>query len=411
MGAGYGGIRVAKQLSTILSEGEDYKIILVDKHDYHTLMTQLYEPAAGATELNDAMVPLREIIDGLNVKFIKGTVENIDLRNKVVALNSGDIKIPFKYLVNALGSEPEYFNIEGLKENSISLSSLKNAAKIRCRVEKILEQAACLPPEEREITFVVGGGGLTGVEFAGELAFQLQRERDRYQIEKHHYKIILVEGSKNLLPGMSPAVYRYAQKTLEDLGVEVITGDLIQKATPETIYLASGREINYTAFIWAGGIRGSGVASKSGLKTDSRGRVLVNQFLQYVDDPYVYALGDGALVKDPKTGQPVIATAQAAMQQGNVVARNIYADIIGIKKKVYRPSLIFLLIHIGRHQAVGEPVNKMKKLKLKGFYAAWIKNLIPLKYSLRLGGFRMLFRRLFPNKNVKYELYKCNNYK
>ncbi|MBO8137837.1 MAG: NAD(P)/FAD-dependent oxidoreductase [Desulfotomaculum sp.] len=421
LGAGYGGLKAAQVLSKLLAEAddfiEDYQITLIDKNEYHTLMTQLYEPAAGTKDLYDVMMPINDILAGWNsVKFVKGTVRSIDLEKKIVFLDHGHKEVPFTYLINALGSEPEYFNIEGIKENSISLSSLNNAAKIWCRVERILEKLKNFSPEERKgriTTFVVGGGGLTGVEFTGELAYQLRQLKDHYQIKENEYKIILIEGSKNLLPGMASKVYNYAQKTLEDLGVEVITGELIKKADSETIYLSSGREINYNLFVWAGGIRGNRLAAKSGLKTDNRGRVLVNQHLQYVDDPQVYAIGDSALAKDTKTGRPVIATAQAAIQQGKLAAYNIYADIRGWDKKEYHPSLIFLLIHVGRHQAVGEAMNKLRRIKLTGSHAAWLKNIIPLKYRYMLGGFKMLFYKPVKNKtnNLKYELYNCNHYK
>ncbi|MTI81621.1 MAG: NAD(P)/FAD-dependent oxidoreductase [Firmicutes bacterium] len=389
LGAGYGGIKTAQTLNKLIDKHSDYKIILVDKNGYHTLVTQLYQTAAGTKNLSETMVPINKIFAQTDVQVVKGQVSNIDIENNCVIVND-DKKISFKYLINALGSEPEYFNIKGLAENSVCLKNLIDARKIRCKVNNILEQLSKQQLKQRQATFVIGGGGLTGVEFAGELAEQLRKTQDNYNINTDDYKIVLVEGTQNLLPGMSSKVYLYAQKALEDSGVEVITGDLIKEVTNQTIFLASGREIKHTTLIWTGGIKGNSVASKFGLKTDDRNRVIVNQYLQSVDNPKVYAVGDSALAIDVKSGQPVVATAQAAMQQGKCAAYNVYADIKGIKKKVYQSALILLLIHIGCRRAVGEPVNKMKRLKLKGTLAAWIKRLIPLKYSLSLGGVKML---------------------
>lgn len=418
LGAGYGGIRTAHVLNKLLlgyyenyNIHDRYKIILIDKHDYHTLMTQLYQPAAGTASLSNYRVSIKKILKDKNVDFIKGNIKQIDLENKCVIINH-DEKVHFKYLVNALGSEPEYFNIEGLQENSISISSLHNAAKVKLRVDDIIKKLVSCPEGRRQATFVIGGGGLTGVEFAGELAERLQCFKNEYCICSEQYKIILIEGNDHLLPGMSPTVYNYAQESLEKLGVEVITGDLIKKATADTIYLASGREITYNSFIWAGGIRGNRLAAKSGLKTDARGRVLVNDYLQCQADGSIYAIGDSALAKDAQTGKPVIATAQAAMQQGNIAAYNIFADILGLQKKVYIPSLICLLIHIGSKNAVGEPVNMFRNIKLKGSLATWVKKLIPLKYSFVLGGIGMLIDNLNQDKHrVKYQLCKCSNCK
>lgn len=419
LGAGYGGLKVAHILDELLFGNEslhkeycnfhkDYKIVLIDKNDYHTLMTQLYQPAAGTKELNGSRIPMMRILNERNIKFVKGHIDGVDFENRHVIVNQTE-KIPFKYLVNALGNEAEHFNIPGLKENSISLNSLNNAAKIKSRVDKVVADLASAT--EKQATFVIGGGGLTGVEFAGELADHLQEMQYVLKIKPEQYKIILVEGSPHLLPGLSSTTYKYAEKALKKLGVEVITADLIKKATAETVYLASGREINYTEFIWAGGIKANGLSAKSGLKTDARGRVEVNEYLQCPEDKHVYIIGDSALVKDPRTGKPVIATAQAAMQHGRAAANNIFADIMGLQKKPYRPSIIFLLIHIGRNTAVGEAVNKLKFIKLKGSLAVRIKNLIPLKYSFVLGGLDSLLCDLVGQSYIKYPIKNCGYYK
>ncbi|MTI80343.1 MAG: NAD(P)/FAD-dependent oxidoreductase [Firmicutes bacterium] len=414
LGAGYGGIKVAHLLDNLLYNSENnslnqkYNIILIDKHDYHTLRTQLYQPATGSKDINEFRVPMNRVLNGHNVKFVKGHIDAIDFDNRQVIVNHTE-KIPFKYLVNALGSEAEYFNIPGLQENSISLNSLRNACRIKKRIEQILADLTSTP--EEQATIVIGGGGLTGVQFAGELTEQLQIHQHNNQIKPKQYKIVLVEGNPHLLPGMSATVYKYAKKTLKKLGVEVVTGAFIKKATADTIYLSTGREINYTEFVWTGGVRANRLAAQSGLKTDVRGRVEVNQFLQCAEDEHVYVIGDSAFVKDPKTGKPVIATAQAAMQQGKTAAYNIFAEIMGLPKKAYQPSIIFLLIHIGQNKAVGEAVNKFRCIKFKGPLAVHIKNLIPFKYSfILLGGIKSVSRDLFGKEFIKCPTQECKNH-
>ncbi|GAB6181654.1 NAD(P)/FAD-dependent oxidoreductase [Desulfotomaculum defluvii] len=387
LGAGYGGVRVSQELSRLLLNHEDYQIILVNKHDYHTLMTQLYEPAVGTRSYHDVIIPLNEIVEGSNITLQTGTVSDIDLNKRIVVIDDA-IEIPFQYLVVALGSMPEYFGIKGLKENSMSLTSINDAQVIHKRIDFLLAQKSKVSNEE-PLHFVVGGGGLTGVEFTGELASYLDEKREEYNLLAEQYKITIIEGAKQLLPGMSEETAVYAKQTLEDLGVDVIIDDLITEVTPERIYLKSSPEIKYSLLIWAGGIRGNSVLSKSGIKTDNRGRLVVNSYLQYLDDPYIYAVGDSALVIDPETGKPVLPTAQAAIQAARRVAHNIYANIKGQALKVHHPGLILLCITVGRGRGLGES----KKFRIKGVSAALLKKFIPLKYFFSIGGLKLLGRR------------------
>ncbi len=380
LGAGYGGLKAAQKLNDYLRNTKKYSIILINKHNFHMLMTLLHESATGTSDFDDVSIPINKVLEGKNVTFMKGWVEEINLANRVIAINQGTQKISFRYLIIALGSEPAYYNIPGLQEYSMSLRSLYSSIEIRRRIHDILKKG------EQALTFVVGGGGLTGVEFAGELAHQLQRVQDPYQITPAKYKIIMVEGAKELLPGLSAEMGRYSRQTLEEMGVEVITEDFVQKVTAETICLASGKQIHYSLFIWAGGIKGNQVLEQSGLKTETRGRVPVTQYLQYVDNPTVYLVGDNALVQDPRTGKPVLPTAQSALQQAEIAAYNIYADIMGLEKKVYVPSSIGTVISIGRGKAFGE----VKSFKFKGPAATWLKELIPAKYRYSLGGLKLL---------------------
>ena len=380
LGAGYGGLKAAQKLSDYLKKTKEHPIVLINKHNFHMLMTLLHESATGTSNFNDVSIPIDKVLDGKNIEFMKGWVDQIDLANRVITINQGTQKVSFQYLIIALGSEPEYYNIPGLQENSMSLRSLYSSIEIRRRIHTILAK------RKQSLTFVIGGGGLTGVELAGELAHQLQRIKELYGIAPNECKIIMVEGAKELLPGLSTEMGRYSRQTLEDMGVEVITEDFVQRVTAETIYLSSGNQIHYSLFIWAGGIKGNRVLEKSGLKTEARGRVPVTQYLQYVDNPTVYLVGDNALVQDPKTGKPVLPTAQTALQQAEIAAHNIYADIMGLEKKVYVPSSIGTVISIGRGKAFGE----VKSFKFKGPAATWLKELIPVKYRYSLGGLKLL---------------------
>lgn len=393
LGSGYGGLKVTRRLSDLLKTNKDYHLILINKHNFHIFMTQLHESAIGTSEFENVSVSIPEVLEGRNVEFIKGWVDSIDINAKIVYVNQGKKGIEYTYLIVALGSEPEYYNIPGLKENSMSLRSLYSSLEIRRRIEGILKEALRTKNSEQEsqLTFVVGGGGLTGVEFAGELAHQLQKVASQYKLNNGDYKIIMVEGAKELLPGLANDLGEYTHQTLSKMGVDVITEDFIKEVTPSIIHLASGNQINYSLLVWAGGIKGNRILEQSGFEVAARGRVPVNQFLEYTKNQFVYLVGDNALAIDPKTNKPVLPTAQSALHQGELAAYNIYADITNLKKQIYQPASIGTLISIGRGKGLGE----VKTFKIKGSAASWIKELVPIKYRYSLGGVKMIASDLF----------------
>ncbi|MCL0080940.1 NAD(P)/FAD-dependent oxidoreductase [Peptococcaceae bacterium] len=387
LGAGYGGIRAAQRLCDLIGNQDHFNIILINKHKYHLLMTKLHEYAAGTSSADDIMIPINKLLKGYNVKFITKYVDGIDIESRTVLLDQGETKIPFEYLVTALGSEAEYFNIEGLQQNSFSLSGLKSSGEIRQRLQQDLSVSIAGQSDSKELSFVIGGGGPTGVELAGELADQLIQFRKKHNIDAGKHKIIIIEGCKELLPGMADKTSQYAKRTLEQKGVEIVSGEFVNKVTPADIYLLSGNKIKYAYFIWTGGVRGNQILTKSGIKTDQRGRVLVNRYLQYAEDKKIYAVGDCALVKNPETKKPMPPTAQVALKQGDLVAGNIYADITGRKKKVFCPDFKAALVTVGRTCGLGE----IESVKLKGSTALWLKKISLLKYRYEVGGFKTMF--------------------
>ncbi|MDO7786230.1 NAD(P)/FAD-dependent oxidoreductase [Desulforamulus aquiferis] len=388
LGAGYGGLRTTLKLSELISQHKEVSIVLINKHNYHMLMTQLHETATGTSKAEDLMVPIERVLEGKGITFIKGWVDDISLEQRHIVIDNGTRIIPFKYLVIALGSEPEYYDIPGLKENSMCLRSLYSSLEIRRQIDRLIADYTknTLEGNKEPLTFVIGGGGLTGVEFAGELSYHLRHMSKQSGLIPRDYKIIMVEGSKELLPGSPEDISAYSLSALEESGVEVITGDFIKEVSKTAIALASGRSLNYSMLIWAGGVRGNNILARSSLKTDSKGRVPVNQYLQYIEDPFVYLVGDNALAVNPTSGKPVLPTAQAALQQGELVANNIYADLFGKEKRIYHPSSLGTIISIGRKKGVGE----IKSIKLRGTTASLLKSVIPRKYLYSIGGFKML---------------------
>jgi NADH dehydrogenase len=284
----------------------DIEIVLVDRNDYHQYLHLAYEIVTGVKKVSDLTIPLAELLERRKIRFFQANVNKIDLDNKLVITDKGDL--PYDELVIALGSEPGYRGIEGVKEHSFSVDSVEAAAKIKDRLKTM--------DKEKQPNIVVGGGGFTGVELAGEIA------------DEFNCCVTILEGSEILVPSWNkPEFSRKVAAVLTDMGVKLVLGKLISEVKLGAIIFDDGSQIGYDLFIWAGGVRGSYVVSESGLRTEKGNRVLINEFCEALGFPGVYMVGDCALVVDPKTGTVLPQCVEIALQQAEVVAQNLYADV------------------------------------------------------------------------------------
>ncbi len=380
IGAGYGGVTAALRLSRLLRAMPQYRICLIDKNPFHTFKTQLHEAAVRRAEVS---VPIERIIKKTSINFIQEEVKAIDAINgKVVTATQ---ELYYAYLVIALGSITNYYNIPGLKEHSLTLQSLEDAQSIYEHINGLCDEALLTTNSDvkRDILrFVIGGGGLTGVELAGELADHLNKRAD---IVKEGFEIILIEGGQRLVPSLEEGLSAEVYRRLTDKGVKVMTGLRITERTKEAITLSNGEVLRSYTLIWTGGIKIGGIIEDSGLKTGQMGRILVNEYLQAIDFPQVFAVGDNALAINPKTGNPVPAAAQFALQQGRLVANNIAAHINGRPMWPYIPKVLGEIVSLGRHLAVGWlALPFFKRLKFIGFIASLLKTAIEDKHILLL---------------------------
>lgn len=373
IGAGYGGITAALRLARLFRKQPTCTIHLVDRNPYHTLKTQLHEAAVQGSEVT---IPIEGIIRNRNIRFHLGNVESIDLAGHLIRV--GELTLPFDFLVFALGSQVNFYDIPGLEAYAFPLQSVDDAQRIYRHINRLCDLAMKEGSAERRqamFRFVVGGGGLSGVEIATELADRVPLCADgRKELASCKVEVILIEGAEKILPTMSADLVGHIEKKLHDKGIRILTKAAITRLTPEKVVLATGEEIGTQTLIWTGGIQVRRLAGTNGLSAGAMGRMAVDTFLRAKDHPGIYAIGDNALAINPETGKPVPAAAQFALQQGRLVADNIFASVTGRIPKPYTPKVLGEIVSLGRHLAVGwMALPLFKKITFIGFLARLLK--------------------------------------
>jgi NADH:ubiquinone reductase (H+-translocating) len=328
-GAGYAGLHVALRLTARLRGGPETELVLVDRHDYHQVITELPRVAAGTRAADAVRIPLQDVL-ARRVRFAQTEIHGFDLAGRRLLTGAGPIG--WGRLVLALGSRPNDFAIPGLAERALSVYSASDAERVWAAVSMALDAAAAAADPEvqrRLATVVVGGGGATGVELAGELAEVLPEAPSRHGLAPGRPAVQLVEAGPTILAGSSPQLIDKATRILSDLGVQVRTNAAIAAATKEGFRLTDGQLVEGGVFVWAGGVKAPGLVAGSGLPAGHNGRVKVDQYLRALDHPDIYAAGDLASVTDPRTGHVLPPLAQVALEEGETVARNLAAELEG----------------------------------------------------------------------------------
>jgi NADH dehydrogenase len=383
IGAGYGGITAALRLSNLFGGLQEYRVVLVEKNPFHTLKTQLHEAAVHKSEVT---IDIGRIIRRQQITFQLGAVTAIDLVGQTVRVS--DAMIPFQYLVLALGSQANFYSIPGLEQFALPLQSASDADKIYARISVLCAQAAAEPDARVRtglLRFVVGGGGLSGIELAGELVDHVNESARNYRLPPEEPEVIVVEAADDILPSSGKGLRQNIRQKLLDKGVKILTGTRIVGVSPEGVLLSTGDQLNTKLLVWTGGIRVAEIARESGFAIGESGRILVNEYLQSVSSRNVYAIGDNALAINPVTKKPVPAAAQFALQQGRLVAENLYAVVVGKEQRKYLPRVWGEVISLGQHLAVGWlALPFLRKLTFVGFLTSLLKQAITEKHIFLL---------------------------
>lgn len=331
---------------------------LIDRHNHHLFQPLLYQVATAALSPADITTPIRSLFRGKsNVDVTLEDVQSIDRAARELVTDKR--RVPYDFLVLATGARTSYFGHAEWEAHATGLKSIEDAFAARRQVLMAFERAelATNPFEQRRLmTFVLIGGGPTGVEMAGAIA-ELSRHvlpKEFRHVRPQDARIILVEAGPRLLPALSFEGSQYTQKRLEKMGVEVRLGSPVQNIDATGVTLTSGR-IEAGTTLWCAGVQASPAAQWLGAESDKQGRVVVNAYLQWPKDPRVFVVGDTAHVPDP-SGKPLPGLAPVAMQQGKHVAKTI-AHFIRHGRELREPFRYVdkgNLATIGRSQAVGE---------------------------------------------------------
>lgn len=378
LGAGFAGLYAARELARLLPAEDRPGITLVDRNNFFLFTPMLTEVAGGEIDTRHCVAAVRRLAPGIN--FEQARVDAIDLANKRVTLAVGDAEqgipetqktLEFDHLVIALGSVTNFHHIDGLQEHSITVKTIGDATAIYDRALALLERA----DDEREadrrralLTFVVGGGGFSGVETMAALN-DLVRANARHfpGIAPSDIRTVLVHPEDRLLPELNAALAAFAQRELQRRGVEVMLNTKITGAGSDYAEIQGGHRIDTHTLIWTGGVMPNPVIADLDIKRGHHGGIVVDACLAVEGHPNIWALGDCAEVPRGSSGKTYAPTAQNATREGTLVARNIVAVLNGRKPRPFRYTPIGELALVGRRAGVAD----LRGYRFSGFIA-WL---------------------------------------
>lgn len=385
VGGGFGGLYAARALADQL-----VRVTLLDRRNHHLFQPLLYQVATAALNAADIATPLRSILrKATNVTVLLAEVKEVDLANRRVVLDRSEIG--YDALVLAAGASHSYFGHDDWEASAPGLKTLEDALEIRRRVLLAYEAAEREPDgaEQRALlTFVVIGGGPTGVELAGALG-EISRQtiaRDFRRIDPTKARIILLDAGPRILTTFPESLSRHAENALQRIGVEVRTNAIVTRVTADAVWLG-GEQIRARAVLWAAGVAAAPLARTLGVPLDRSGRVLVRPDLSIPGHPESFAVGDICAFMN-EAGRPLPGVAPVAMQQGRTAADNVLRRLRGRPTRPFRYRNRGSMATIGRAAAVAV----VGGLELSGLVAwlAWL-----LVHILSLIGFRNRFLVLF----------------
>lgn len=377
LGAGYGGVHVAKKLAKKYKKNNNVEITLIDKNPFHTLMTELHEVAGGRVHPESVQIELSKIFARTKVNVVTDLIEKVDTDNKTVKTTNGNYT--YDYLVVGTGSEPAFFGVPGVKENGFTLWSFEDAMKIRHHVQKMFKLAAKERNEAKRkemLTFVVAGSGFTGIEMAGELLEWKTRLAKEHNVDENEVRLMVVEAMGTILNMLDRKQADKAEKYMVKKGMTILKNSPIVEVAPNKIVLKSGEEIETNTLIWTCGIQANEEVKEYGLETARAGRLATNEFMQAVNKEEVFVVGDLNYYEEEEgKGTPQIV--EAAIQTGDVIAKNIIA-LMDKKKDLtkFKSNYHGFMVSIGGKYCVAN----LAGIKLAGFFAMIMKHLVNLHY-------------------------------
>lgn len=382
LGGGFAGVRAALDLNHLLPH--NWSILVVDINRYHSPHPMLYEvatavvPSLSKVEFEHlegtAAIPFVELFVGTRVRFRQGRAQEVLFEEKRVLLSDGT-RIPYNYLLLALGSQTNYFSVPGLESRAFPLKSVADALNVRNGLEEVFARKQA----HEKISIIVGGGGYTGVELAGELPGFVRALSQKYGRKPDDTSIAIVEAGSSVLGTASPWVIERVVRRLIALGVKIQTGAAISSYEDSQVVLASGEKLPADFLAWTAGIRSPDMSLTIDAPKE-KGYLVTNDFLQLDGHDDVFAVGDMVYCFNPEKKCPVAATAQRAMAQGRAAAYNIASHVMEAPMTVFHPTDPLFVIPVGRKFAIAD----LGSVHFEGIFAWMLKMIVEGKYFLSI---------------------------
>jgi NADH:ubiquinone reductase (H+-translocating) len=368
IGGGFGGLSVARGLARALRGTEDVGVALVDRMNYTTFWPMVPSVIPSNAEVRHVAHSLRRILKPLGVEFFQDEVVGVDFEARRVKTAERDY--PYDYLVLAPGSRTTYFGTPGAEENAMDVKGLRDALRVRNHVIDCFEEAEHLDGQAPDdlLTFVVVGGGPTGVEAAADmhdLMFDVL-EDDYPNVKFDRVRLVLVNAGDQILKGLDSSLVNAARRRLAAQRIEVINDAKVEEVRPDAVVISSGHTVPTRTTVWAAGIEPPPLVGNLDVQKDHRGRILIDQYLRVRGRPGVYAVGDCTSIQ--YDGPPVPALAQAAEQEGKRAAANLVAENKNQAPVAFRYRSVGQLVDLGEGSALVDILG----VKLGGLLGAFI---------------------------------------
>lgn len=373
LGGGFGGLATALELEKVLARRSDLQVTLVNRENFFLFTPMLHEVAASDLDVTHIVNPVRKLLK--RVRFFEGEVSALDLEKKTVSVvhtdGSHGHELPYDQLVLGLGSVTNFFGLPGLAERAFTMKSLGDALSLRNRLIANLEAAdfeCASGAREPLLTVVVAGGGFAGVETAAGTHDFVHEALPFYpHVSASLIRMVLVHPGTHLLPELGEKLGSYAGRVLESRGIEVRLSTKVKAVTHSGVELSNGEQIKTNTVVWTAGNSAHPLLEMLPLKKD-KGRLVTDEFLRVPGAPGLWAIGDCALIPDRARGGYFPPTAQHALREGRILARNLLSVLDG------RPLRAFVFTTLGQLAAIGKRrgVARVFGLNFSGFFAWWL---------------------------------------
>jgi NADH dehydrogenase len=360
IGNGFGGTYTLKNLYKLLKGRRDIEISLIGEKNYFLFTPLLHEVATGGINPENIIEPIRKVLSHCFTNFYLGKAEEVNLEDQTVKV--GEHILPYDYLVLASGAETNFYNTPGTPENVLTLKSIEDAIKIKNKVITEVEHASHIEDEKerkKALSFVIIGGGPTGVELSAELEELIKENFAKYYKKNivKDTKVILLQKAPELLPQFNKKIREKSLDYLRKKGINIMLNTEVTEVGADYVKINDGELIKANTVIWVAGIKPKQISFTSEISKAKDGRIIVNEYLHLEKYPNVFALGDNACFIDKVTGSPLPALAQVAEKEAKMVAKNIYLSIKNKKLESFEYKNTGSMVSLGQWMAIGEISN------------------------------------------------------